>query len=219
MNVSYKIERDAIFVTDEKGVIRKTSKFTNIEEVLQLQNEIEAVNILLGQKKQQLKENTRKPINVSQLNRVMNICIPITVFSIALAALGPFSILWICSAVLAFLGMTTSAHYIDRQNRTEANCAKFMRDIYYLEEMKKQAEENLKRIKMSIGSPVQQETTEVPIREFDEITVLKQCMKLFEGMSKEDISLSDVAVVSNIMNQVVETEKQKTLGARENLTK
>lgn len=50
MNVNYKIEKDAVFVTDEKGVIRKTPKFTNIEEVLQLQNEIEAVNILLEQK-------------------------------------------------------------------------------------------------------------------------------------------------------------------------
>lgn len=137
-----------------------------------------------------------------------------TVFTIVLAITAPFSILWICCAVLAFLGMTTSARYIDRQTRAEENSAKFMREIYYLEEMKKQAEENLKKLKMSIGSSVQQETIEVPIREFDEITVLEQCMKLFENMSREDISLSDINVVSNIMSQVVETEKQKTLGSK-----
>lgn len=39
-------------------------------------------------------------------------------------------------------------------------------------------------------------------------------MKLFENMSREDISLSDINVVSNIMSQVVETEKQKTLGSK-----
>lgn len=212
MNKSYRIDQDYIFVTDEKGEVRKTPKFEQIEEVLQIQNDLEAICILLDQKHNHIRQNNKRRFDISKLRFLHNFAIGFTVLSVGLTLLGVVSALGFGAAAISLLAVAFSGYCIDKEERAKASNEKLMANIYYLDEMKKQKEATLKALKSSINpQKKEQEDTEIVTKNKDIFAVIKEGLQMLQQMALEDASMSDIVAVTNVTQEV---EKVKAIGSR-----
>lgn len=212
MNKSYRIDKEHVFVTEADGKVSKMPKFEQVEEILQVQNDLEAICILLDQKHSQIRQNNRRRFDIPKLKIFHHLAIALTVLSVGVTMFGFVSALGFCSAAISLFAVTLSAYCMDKEKHAEIEDERLMANITYLNKMKDQKEATLKALKCNIN-PQKQEQAETNIvpQSMNLLQILEEVLKVLQQMELENVSMSDVMTV---LNATQEINKQKTLGSK-----
>lgn len=214
MNKSYKIDRDTVIVTDDKNIIRKMSKYKDVEEILRLENENEVIDGLIEDKENTVNQNKKKKRYI-HYKKIETLCIILG----AMTIIDVIFMLWILffsvnlSGLLSFvflcaMGITNTlislAFYASSIKLMETN-ERLSRDIKWLGKIKNQNQHQIAMQRQLIDSDAVKEETLVPVKELSQAERLHRIADLFSDTD----SLSEIAKIDHVLTQIEETGRQK----------
>jgi len=209
MNIKYRIDREHIFVTDETGTIRKTPKYEQAEEILVLQNDIEAIEKLLTSKQNEIEDSLEEREDYRTYILITIGSIILAIGSFSLVILKSLSMIGFGSAALFFVTGCLAAKKFDDIKKLIIRNDKFTSEIKFLEEMKKNKTIQMEKLKRSIANKQpNKEETSVPIIERDNETTIEECVQILKMMGEEN-SIIDLSILYGVMQEIQNEQEQK----------
>lgn len=220
MNIHYKIDKDTIVVTDQNGKMRMIPKYTQAEQVLTLENDIEAIDQAIDDKEKTIQANQKKtlykcfkPIMIG-LSILMCIAV-LSAFALLVSValnfvteqISTFILLlpMICIALGLPLEILSSfGTVLNNENQVlseEINCLREIRyqKVKQLEELKKDINNSLKP----------QEEKTVPNKKNMQELYKEAYHIIMDEMTKEMDCEEYKASISQILDSLKEVEQSK----------
>jgi len=208
MNTHYKIDKDTVVVTDKNGKKRMMPKYTHIEDILVLENEIEQIEGEIAEKNAMIESNKlnkhyigcrkyAKTVTIATLLTLL--CAAEVVIANMIPAVAFIKYPSVIGLGLSFILDMVACYYSDKGRNLSFQNEKLEQEIDWLQQIKKQKEEKKEKFKRSINKKMlerEEKQLPEPIRPMEMLQKLEEILK----MAKED------ATVYPFTQEFVETE-------------
>lgn len=208
MNVSYRIDKNTVFVTDERGEVRKIPNYVYVEEILKLENEVEIIQEKIDSSERIMVSNQQKcqqkeyAIWGSKLSTAV-ILICLTLGSILGIALQSISGLWIALLMIpGIIALNKFDNIIKEYNDLLLENEAYQQAIPYLQQLKQAKEREIQQRKQMIDlkQSLKEETMiEIPKKNY--LKLLKEALQTVQSMGIEP-SIETVVDAKKAMQKV-----------------
>lgn len=210
MNTFYKIDESSVLVADAYGNIRQIPKYTDVEEILKLENEIETLDEQIKGGQQVIQSNIQrcqqKQYRCARLYSKLSIafillCVALgSILGIALQLIGG---LWIAlCAIPGIIALNKFDDVIKEQSDILTENREYSQGITYLQCLKQAKEEEIQQRKQCIDfAQTLKEKTMVEMPKKDYLQFLKEALKTIKNMGLEP-SMETVVDTKRAMQKV-----------------
>lgn len=216
MNRSYKIDRNTVLVTDENGEIRIIPKYTHVEEILILENDIEKIGQVISESNRIIEVNKEdkyykmhdKVLNIGlKILYILIISVGLGMSSACIPSIAIFFKPSMCILGLSFLASIICCALESKGNDKYYQNASLMKEIEWLEELKEEKTSKLKKLRRTVNQkllPKDEKQLPTPVNPLE---ILK---KFREYLTSEKIDVSVYPFCQEFV-ELEEKAKQKTL--------
>lgn len=219
MNKSYKIDKNTVLVTDQNGEIRLVPKYTSVEEILILENDIEKIDQVIAENHQTIENNKRdkyynmhhKLIDIGWiLLLILLTSIGLSFSSVCISILNVFF-----KPCMTIFGITFFASVVccvleSKGNDKHYQNVGLLKDIEWLKKLKEEKTTKLKKLRKSVNQrllPKEEQQLPEPVNPLE---ILK---KFREYLTSGEIETSVYPFCQKFV-ELEEEAKQKTLGEK-----
>lgn len=210
MNMFYKIDQSSVLVADAHGNIRQMPKYTDVEEILKLENEIETLDEKIQGGQQVIKSNEQRcqqkqyryaPLCSKLSIAFILLCVTLgSILGIALELIGG---LWIAlCAIPGIIALNKFDDVIKEQSDILVENKAYSQGITYLQHLKqaKEKESQQRKQYMDLTQTLKEKTIiEMPKKDY--LQFLKEALEIMQSMGLEP-SVETVVDTKRTMQKV-----------------
>lgn len=215
MNTHYKIDKDTVVVTEETGNMRMMPKYTHIEDILVLENEIEQIDGEILEKRAIIESNKldrfyigRKKSGkaVTVMTLLMLVCATGIIISNMIPILTFIKYPFVIGFGFNFILDMIACYCADKARNLSFQNEKLEQEIDWLQQIRNQKEEKKEKFKRSINKKMlerEEKQLPQPISPLDELKMFSEYLKDYK----------DNEIIQSHVHQAIQTleARQKLL--------